>query len=722
MNFLDPTTKQWTPSHETIDLLPPGGAFAAAATHGQHSARFPLDIATGVIQLSGPGGEQLTSRPVALFFEDDNNSVLIAILTNSVGELVGSNEVVYPDTFEGAAASIRYTYTKAGFEQDIVVQGHLPDPAALGLVPARTKLGVLTTFFDTNNPVATPGPVDAADGLSDSTLSFGSARMGQGRAFSIGDTEPSAPPATVTPSPWLNWITNTAQQSSFSKGTPTYKRWFQLQGRSFLMEEVPYRRVAAQLEQLPPATGRLNTVSTNLLAADSFLDAIPARLLSLPASGEPVKTQTMRLSRVDWDQTPALVLDYYVTVPGMPGDYSFQSGTTYYVSGMCDLANVTIAGGAVIKYANVNSCTPIQLGAWEYGTAFIVVEGTLTCQTSSDNPAVFTAADDDNVGYPLPEPLSMHDPTGNYYANPAIYAPSQASFNLSNVRIRYAAQAVYKGGAYYGTTITLSDLQVIDSGVMAVLGCGYGYDGPMTLTCNNCLYSGPSYVAILDCGNVSDNYNLTNCTIDNAYHLVYGNATSSTGNAVNCIFADTYLGDCSWQGSYNGFYNCQTFGSNPITDQDYPFQTSANDNYYLAVNPDGSDASGFRNVGTTAIDQNLWAELRTMTTYAPQDGGWPDGDRPDLGYHYYTTVSLNQDSNHDNLPDWWEISWFGNLNHPGSEQDNSGNTLLYDYQHNIDPTKPEGLTTAQKQLYGANTNAALGFGVWLAEPLLFGIP
>jgi hypothetical protein len=126
LNFYDLNAKQWTSSREQIDLLPPGGAFAAAATHGQHSARFPLDLSEGVILLQAPDGKQLTSRPVGLFFEDDSNSVLIAILTNSVGELVGSNEVVYPDAFEGATASVRYHYTLAGFEQDVSLRAGCP--------------------------------------------------------------------------------------------------------------------------------------------------------------------------------------------------------------------------------------------------------------------------------------------------------------------------------------------------------------------------------------------------------------------------------------------------------------------------------------------------------------------------------------------------------------------------------------------------------------------
>ena len=680
LNYLDPQTGQWRPSREKIDLLPAGGAFAAAATQGSHKASFPLDIASGVIQLSGPDGKQLKSRPVCLFYEDDNNSELIAVLTNSVGELVGSNQVVYPDAFEGAAASVRYTYTKAGFEQDIVIQGQLPDPAALGLNPARMRLGVLTAFFDTNNPVATPGPTDTADGLNDTTLTFGSVKMGQGRAFSIGNTEQTPPPAVVTPASWLNWITNATRQSSFSKGTPSYKRWFQLQGRNFLMEEVPYRRVSAQLQQLPPATGRLNTVSTNLFAADSFVDAIPARLLSLPASGEPVKTQTMRLSRVDWDQTPAVVLDYATVNSG--SDYTFQSGSTYLVSGPCYMGTVHLYGGAVIKYANVNSVYAVQLGAWDYATAFIEVDGGLGCYISAEQPAIFTAADDDTVGETISG--STGNPLGNYYANPAIYAPG--GLTLSNVRIRYAAQALWVGDS---SSLMLSDSRVTDSGVMAVLGLGDGYSGPMTLTCNNCLYNCPyangGGVVAWDMGDGGDSYNLNNCTIDNVYYLVAGPYYDSNyGCAANSIFANVqnlcvyWTSYDGWNENPNGFYNSYaTFGNPQIIASGNPFQTDGgNNNYYLAAD------YPFRNVGSTAIDPNLLADLATLTTYAPQAGSYPDNDgMPDLGYHY----PINESFDGDGLPDWWEMEWFGNLNHSGSDLDSNGNTLLYDYVNNLAP-------------------------------------
>ena len=171
---------QWVDSKEEIDILPNG---TAAATNGQHQAIFPGDIYQGQIELVTPDGQQLYSRPLGLSYDDGTNTVLIAILTNSIGEVMGSNQVIYPNAFGGVNASLRYTYKRSGFEQDVVVQGQLPAPEAYGFNPATTRLQVLTEFFGTNDPIQTTSFVNPQDKLSDSTLTFGTMKMVQGRAF-----------------------------------------------------------------------------------------------------------------------------------------------------------------------------------------------------------------------------------------------------------------------------------------------------------------------------------------------------------------------------------------------------------------------------------------------------------------------------------------------------------------------------------------------------------
>ena len=164
LNFL--RNGKWIPCNAEIDILPNG---TAAATNGQHKAYFPGDIARGVINLLTPDGKDLQSRPICLCYDDGNHTVVIAVLTNSVGEVVGRNEVVYPDAFQGASASMVYHYTRAGFEQDVLLQGRLPSPSSFGLDPGTTRLQMLTEFFDTNNPAGVENGVDV---LSRPTLSL----------------------------------------------------------------------------------------------------------------------------------------------------------------------------------------------------------------------------------------------------------------------------------------------------------------------------------------------------------------------------------------------------------------------------------------------------------------------------------------------------------------------------------------------------------------------
>jgi hypothetical protein len=141
---------QWVGSKEEIVILPNG---TAAATNGQHQAYLPGDIYNGEIELVTPDGQQLYSRPMGLSYFDGTNSVLIAELTNSIGVLTGNNQVIYPNAFTGFAADVRYTYTKAGFEQDIILLEQPPTPESFGLNPATTRLQVLTEFFNPPQPV-----------------------------------------------------------------------------------------------------------------------------------------------------------------------------------------------------------------------------------------------------------------------------------------------------------------------------------------------------------------------------------------------------------------------------------------------------------------------------------------------------------------------------------------------------------------------------------------
>jgi hypothetical protein len=67
---------------------------------------------------------------------------------------------------------------------------------------------------------------------------------------------------------------------------------------------------------------------------------------------------------------------------------------------------------------------------------------------------------------------------------------------------------------------------------------------------------------------------------------------------------------------------------------DYPFTSAGNASNYLTAD------SVFRDSGIE--DDGLLADLAASTTYAPQDGSWPDIYGTDLGYHY--PINTHDDS------------------------------------------------------------------------------
>jgi alpha-tubulin suppressor-like RCC1 family protein len=585
LNFRDPTG-QWTPSKEEIDILPDG---SAAATNGQHQAYFPADIYNGAIKLVTPDGLQLQSQPVGLSYDDGTQTVLIAELTNSIGQLVGPNQIIYTNAFIGIDADLLYTYTKAGFEQDVILDAQPPPPESYGLNPQTARLQLVTEFFNPPQPTVTTAqlPEQAGLALIDSTLDFGEMEMGRGRAFLLGTS---------------------AEGSQVMVG----KQWLSVNGRHFLVEEVPVAAIGNQLSQLP-------TLQTSALKANSLLNVVSAkRLLPPPRFVKSTHPRPMQVARAGIPRR-GFLLDYQ-TINGTLTNYTFQGDTTYYISGGLTLlgTNVTFEGGTVIKYSRgvglSLSTSPVPAINW---------------QASAYRPVIFTAMDDDSVGESISG--STGNPT-NYYANPALEVPFITT-NIANIRVAYAQLALY---SYYGS-LSISDAQFVDcqSGILAV-------QGPQQL--NNALFANTAtnFVSV-----VNPTFNVQNVTFSTSICLdLAPTYITSKCWLTNCILANvTSLTNGSVQlgGGYNGFYNAPSFGSAIITNQTYPFQAVGAGSYYL------TNGCAFANVGTANIDPTLLADLATETTYppfvysnitlttnltlsptVPRD----NSGTPDLGYHY----------------------------------------------------------------------------------------
>jgi len=391
---------QWLDSKEEIQILPNG---TAAAIQGQHRVYFPGDIYQGVIKLVIPDGKVFISRPLGLSYFDGTNSVLIAELKDSVGELVGSNQVVYPDAFTDFHADLCYTYTKSGFEQDIILREQPPTPEGYGLALQTTRLQVLTEFFNPPQPAKRSTPLREHMGvrLNDETLDFGGMKIGPGKAFAFG------------------------AQPDTGDSVAVAKSWLQLSGRQFLVEELPIAAIAEQLDGLPaPVQAKLNP------AANSVRHVVSnKRLLPVPRTALLDDTNQIKSVRLDISKR-GFVLDYATINTSSLTNYTFQGDTTYFISGPVTLFGTnTFEGGTVIKYAPTNSVS-------------MTCSGTIGASGSAYRPVIFTARDDNSVGETISG--SSGTPT-NYTA--ALRLNGGASITMQNLRFSFAQTALALSGS-----------------------------------------------------------------------------------------------------------------------------------------------------------------------------------------------------------------------------------------------------------------------------------
>ena len=91
---------QWVESREEIETFARG----AIARQGPYQVIFANNLnSAGAIDVQTPDGKRLRSNILGLAYNDDSTgqSVLIAQIQNSQGELISSNQVLYPDAFDG---------------------------------------------------------------------------------------------------------------------------------------------------------------------------------------------------------------------------------------------------------------------------------------------------------------------------------------------------------------------------------------------------------------------------------------------------------------------------------------------------------------------------------------------------------------------------------------------------------------------------------------------
>ncbi|MEI6196728.1 MAG: hypothetical protein WCS42_20615, partial [Verrucomicrobiota bacterium] len=430
---------QWTESKEQITILPTGGA---AATQGRHQVYFPADIYNGVLEVVTPDGRHLRSRPLVVSYDDGSNTVFIAELKHAQGYLTSSNTVTYRDAFTGFKADLVATYRRGGFECDLVFRQQPPTPGDYGLDDTFTTLQLVTEFFNTQDPQEIPAAYDEWYGLQDSTLKFGKLTMTQGKAFAIRST--NAQPSTMR---------------SKLASTPVYKRWLTLDGRKFLIEEVPVLNIAEDLSALPLTASSNPQCNIKYLASD--------RLAFPPPHEFTADTNLILIAASDLNQDLGFVLDYS-TVDSDQTDFTFNSGETYFVSAPVYLFGATtIQEGAVLKYNDDGCLIPDS-------------EYLITFPTDIDFPAVLTSVDDNSVGAEIG--------SGSPAINNATYISFQDNSSLSecpinNLRVFFAGHAIQDDFEDGYVPIKVSNSRFVN--------CDFAFAtfGPRMI-CNNVLFRG----------------------------------------------------------------------------------------------------------------------------------------------------------------------------------------------------------------------------------------
>ncbi len=603
MNYWDGT--QWTPSNPSFVLSPNGTAFVAAQIQDPTQLAINLNV-QGAVTVVTPDNVTLSSTPIAIGLYDaaSGQSVIVATLTNTTGALVDAQDVVYNRALVGGGFSASVVYSlpdTASFHQDVVFTGFDPgfNPTNWGFAESSTntlQIQIFTEFYNPPQPIMIERPIYieqnptvraamASPDIIDYTLDFGDYVFGPGRAY-----------------------TASTNVDSSVGGVTVAKDFVTSDGRTFLIESVPYLWLANQLEALPPVV-----TNTSYYKSPARAKKIKVAAASLP----PLRNvKAAAVQKVAPGKKVALVgkphgvtIDYVVTVSSTVEPTLYAADTTYFVSGTVVDSSAVTMESAVFKYPT-NSIGTIQ------------IESTLALSTTNYRPAIFTAADDNTAGTTLSTSIwsgYTGNPTGKHYGNIALYLDTTANVGLNNLRFCYENCAIEIAADTQNQLVSLSHSELVDCiyGILVSGGNGSGSGGTdsLTLNANNCLMANVSYpfynVDIILTGNAC------NCTIDTCTKLIYYTGLyysyfTIDNSILSNVSSNGTLGMLTLGGSYNGFYNSTTFGSSYTTVSSSPYESAGAGNYYLPSISPFLTLGNINNIGSALLSQ-----LQMKTVIAP---------------------------------------------------------------------------------------------------------
>lgn len=576
LNYWDPGTGQYQPSSENIVAISGG----AAAQYGQHKVTFASDLATaGAIGLQTPDGQQLSLHLLGLCYADQSSgkSVWIAEVTNSIGQIIGSNQVWYGNAFSGISGSVSYVNTLQGLEQNVVLEAQPSPPEAYGLSSATSVLQAITEFVSPPAPAITTNATDGGE-----TLQFGTMQFARGSAFLMGNN---------------------------SGGVAVQKQWVTQNGRWFLVEQVPIAQIARQLDALPTA----QTASIKRKRG-SVLNVVSKRRLWPAGFAKNTSKGAKMLSRGNFQQgnstgkqaerapsAPAFVLDY-VTLNTSQSNMLFQADTTYFLSGNVSLygTNTVFEGGTVLKYTNGASLTVDTPVSWLAGPY---------------RPVLMLSMDDNSCGDGISG--STGNPGNSYFAATALFfdgTSALTNLSIENLRIANASVGVALNGQ---SGHVLDDVQLVN--------CGNGIAATNTdFRLHNALFD---LVLTNFTGNTATG-RVEQLTSDTAVWL---NQNITNLFLTNCLLtAVTNLQSCTT--AYvtnlpNGSGIFQSVGAgNYYLAADSPYRNAGTTNI---------SADSLRDIANkTTYPPILYSNVVFSNNLTLNPQAQRDYDTPDLGYHY----------------------------------------------------------------------------------------
>ncbi len=570
MHYQEKAGGDWRDTVEEIEPLPGG----AVARKGPHKVIFGNDLATyGSIDLEGPDGQRIRSHPLMLSYFDPatGQSVMIGEVQECQGRVVPPNQVIYENALTDVDCTIRYTYTKAGLEQDIIINGELPNPELWGMSSDTAILEFLTEFNAGETPAKHGRALQYSKGqvLADETVAFRSMNIGPGKAFSIGHGA-DLPAVNVT------------------------KQYQKLDGdREFLIERVPYHRIKPHLDALPRKDAAFSPEKASKRRVAALKDLLPQRQYAVKSS-----KRSMELASAA-NLKSGFVLDY-ITMAASGTNMTFVAYEGYYVSGPVNLRGTTVfENGACIKYPVSSSASIITTNVVFKGSAYA--------------PVIFTAVDDATIG----EYISEADPITGYYGKIALDLSGASTLqSVSNARFCYMSNAV-------AGNIILQDVELI----RCKNGFAPGFWDPVLR--NVLAWNVDTVLATEDYS--GDSLQAENTTFHNCRYIMQD--VTGWVNLANCLlvnvtnfgYSATTTNNCALLFSDSGVFQVVGGGSHYLAPNS-PYRNAGTTN----INAQTRTSLRSRTTYPPFAYSNV--TVSTEMTFYPQ--AQRDTDIPDLGWHY----------------------------------------------------------------------------------------